>query len=79
MKKDSSLIALQLNLYPKAALRTEESGRWGDVAVMGRKRSGAERGNMTYVFFGGGRGRGGGGAGGGRNYNMIPKFMFTVA
>ena len=36
---------------------------------------------MTYVFFGGGRGRGGGGggAGGGRNYNMIPKFMFTVA
>ena len=34
---------------------------------------------MTYVFFGGGRGRGGGGAGGGRNYNVIPKFMFTVA
>ena len=34
---------------------------------------------MTYVFFGGGRGRGGGGPGGGRNYNMIPKFMFTVA
>ena len=34
---------------------------------------------MTYVFFGGGRGRGGGGPGGGRNYDMIPKFMFTVA
>ena len=34
---------------------------------------------MTYVFFGGGRGRGDGEAGGGRNYNMIPKFMFTVA
>ena len=36
MKEDSPLIALQLNLYPKATLRTEESGRWGDVAVMGR-------------------------------------------
>ena len=36
MNKDSNLIALQLNLYPKATLGTEESGRWGDVTVMGR-------------------------------------------
>ena len=36
MNKDSNLIALQLNLYPKATLGIEESGRWGDVVVMGR-------------------------------------------
>ena len=35
---------------------------------------------MTYVFLEGDGGEGvGGRGGGGRNYNMIPKFMFTVA
>ena len=34
---------------------------------------------MTYVFLEGDGGEGVGGRGGGRNYNMIPKFMFTVA
>ena len=34
---------------------------------------------MFFLEGDGGEGVGGGGAGGGRNYNMIPKFMFTVA